>query len=80
MSQSGMTNSRLLFQPEATKAEEGTPGGFGIAFLLVLASGRGPHAPELAVAGAIVGLLGLGNLVYYFIARGRKPSEPVGRT
>ena len=52
--------------------------GFGIASLLVLAWGDAPL--PLGVAGAIVGLLGLGNLVYYFIARGRKPAEPVGRT
>jgi nitrogen fixation-related uncharacterized protein len=54
--------------------------GFGVASLLVGPSGRGPHPSELAVAGAIVGLLGLGNLVYYVIARGRKPAAPVGRT
>ena len=53
--------------------------GFGIASLLVLGWGDEPFNRPLGVAGAIVGLLGLGNLVYYFIARGRKPAEPVGK-
>ena len=38
-----------------------------------------PRDWQLGVAGAIVGLLGLGNLTYYFIAQGRKPAEPGGR-
>ena len=50
--------------------------GFGIASLVWVSQ----NPPLLGVAGAIVGLLGVGNLVYYFIARGRKPAEPVGRT
>jgi len=38
-----------------------------------------PRDWQLGVAGAIVGLLGLGNLTYYLIAKGRKPAEPDGR-
>ena len=48
--------------------------GLGIASLVV----PGPFSDFppvwlLGVAAAIVGLLGLGNLVYYFIARNREP-------
>ncbi len=52
--------------------------GFGIASLLLHAWGS-QAPPWLGVAGAIVGLFGLGNLTYYLIAKGRKPAEPVGR-
>ncbi len=44
--------------------------GLGIASLVVRG---GALSDLLGVAAAIVGLLGLGNLVYYFIARNREP-------
>lgn len=47
--------------------------GLGIASLVV--SDAGPPAWLLGVPAAIVGLLGLGNLVYYFIARNREPHD-----
>ena len=54
--------------------------GLGIGYFVLRNSmSDGPPAWQLGVAGAIVGLLGLGNLVYYFIAKGRKPGEPAGR-
>ena len=53
--------------------------GFGIAFVLEIVFGggylRGP-AGVFGATGAIVGLLGLGNLVYYFVARDQKPATP----
>lgn len=50
--------------------------GFGIVYVVLAnASGDGPPAWLAGVAGAIVGFLGLGNIVYYFLARNRKPEE-----
>ncbi len=50
--------------------------GLGIASLVVRgALSDAPPAWLLGVAAAIVGLLGLGNLVYYFIARNREPHD-----
>jgi len=50
--------------------------GFGIGYVVLAnASGDGPPAWLAGVAGAIVGFLGLGNLVYYFLARNRRPEE-----
>ena len=55
--------------------------GLGIAFALEIVFGggyvRGP-AGAFGAAGAIVGLLGLGNLAYYFVAKHQKPVEPGG--
>ncbi len=45
--------------------------GLGIASLVVGAA----LSWLFGVAAAIVGLLGLGNLVYYFIARNREPHD-----
>ena len=43
--------------------------GLGIGYWPLLRVDDGPDAWIAAVGGAIVGLLGVGNLVYYFIAR-----------
>ena len=48
--------------------------GLGIA-ALVLARVDGPPAWLLLVAASIVGFLGLGCLVYYFIAKNRTPVQ-----
>ena len=49
--------------------------GLGIAYVL-LRNSRLPGPDWLLPAAApIVGLLGLGNLVYYFIAKKRKPEQ-----
>ena len=46
--------------------------GFGLAHLVLQnAAYHGPPRWGFAVAAAVVGLYGLGNLVYYFIARNR---------
>ncbi len=44
--------------------------GIGIGYLLLQNSAR-----LFGLGGAIVGLTGLGNLVYYFIARNRHPAN-----
>ena len=50
--------------------------GLGIGSLVVRAAlWNAPPAWLLGVAAPIVGLLGLGNLVYYFIARNREPHD-----
>jgi hypothetical protein len=49
----------------------------GLAIASSFLGGRGADGPPawlLQVAAAIVGLLGLGSLVYYVIARNRKPT------
>jgi hypothetical protein len=43
--------------------------GLGIGYWALLRLDNGPDPWIAAVGGAIVGLLGVGNLVYYFIAR-----------
>ena len=51
--------------------------GCGIGYLVLLnASAAGPPPWLAGVAGAIVGLLGVGNLVYYFIARKHETWKP----
>ena len=52
--------------------------GLAVASLAVLANFSNDRelVGIVAVAGAIVGSLGLGNLVYYFVARNRPVAEP----
>ena len=52
--------------------------GIGLATASLVVRGALSNASPawlLGVAGAIVGFLGLGNLVYYFIARNREPRD-----
>lgn len=54
--------------------------GSGVGYIVLANSGgEGPPAWLVGVAGAIVGFLGLGNLVYYFLSRNRRPDEMTGR-
>lgn len=56
--------------------------GFGIGYFILRSSAIPDEAPPawlLGLAGSIVGLLGIGNLAYYFIWRRHKTEEPVGR-
>jgi len=55
--------------------------GNGMAVAAYVSRGMNLPGPEwIRVAGApIVGLLGVGNLVYYATARKRQPSEPAAR-
>jgi hypothetical protein len=47
--------------------------GLGIGYFVLHSSTRhGPSDWLFGAGGAIVGLIGLGNLVYYFIARDRQ--------
>lgn len=47
--------------------------GLGIGYIILLWDRSGPPAWVCGVGAAIVGLLGMGHLVYYFIARKHKP-------
>ncbi len=49
--------------------------GLGIAYLIALA-GDGPPSWIVGTAGAIVGLLGVGNLTYYAIAKRQSEKRP----
>lgn len=46
--------------------------GFGVGYLVLGGVSDGPPSWLAGVAGAIVGFLGLGHLVYYVIARRRR--------
>lgn len=52
--------------------------GFGIGYIVLANAGDGPPAWLAGLAGAIVGFLGLGNLVYYFLVRNRPRQEETG--
>ncbi len=57
--------------------------GIGLAigfYILHNSEIGGPPHWGLGIAAAIVGSIGLGHLVYYFIARDRQPQEPSGRS
>ena len=55
--------------------------GLGIAYFVVLgAAGDGPPPWLFGAGGAIVGLLGVGNLTYYAIAKRRQSEGPSADT
>ncbi len=52
--------------------------GLGIAYFVLLRAGSGPPAWICGVGGAIVGLIGIGYLIYYAIAKKHKNEAPEG--
>ncbi len=52
--------------------------GLGIAYFVLLYSGNEPPAWICGVGGAIVGLIGIGYLIYYAIAKKHKNEAPEG--